>query len=76
MSVDWQLVLVLVCVAGAACYLARQTLRTWTASRKGCTGGCGCHGRPAADESNGQAVFIPTEQLGRLPVRRPSGTGG
>ena len=60
---DWQLFLVAVLVAGAACYLARQSWRTLTASRKGCSGGCGCHGKAAAGEGNGQASLIPANQL-------------
>jgi hypothetical protein len=60
---DWQLFAVAVLVAGATCYLARQSWRTWAASRKGCGGGCGCHGKAATAEGNGPAAIIPTEQL-------------
>ena len=57
----WQLVLVALVVAAAACYLVRSTWRTWSAKR-GCGGGCGC-GKAAAPAGDGHATLIPAEQL-------------
>jgi hypothetical protein len=57
-----QLVLVAILVAGAAGYLARRAWRTWSASKAGCPGGCGCSSktRPA---SNDAVALVPIEEL-------------
>jgi hypothetical protein len=60
---DWQLFIVAALIIGAACYLARQTWRTWSASRKGCAGGCGCHGKAAPVGADRQVALISAEQL-------------
>ncbi len=68
---DWQLLLVGMIVTGAACYLARQTWRTWTRSKTGCGGGCGCGSKTAqAAATNGHFTLIPAEQLS-LRRRKP-----
>jgi hypothetical protein len=58
----WQLLLVMLIVAGAACYLARQTWRSWGGKKSGCGGSCGCAGRPTSSASN-SPTLIPAEQL-------------
>jgi hypothetical protein len=56
---DWQLAAVAPIVLAAVAYLARGTLRSWSARKSAC-GGCGtaCH----APSTNGQPL-IPLEQL-------------
>ncbi|MFN4258844.1 MAG: FeoB-associated Cys-rich membrane protein [Gemmataceae bacterium] len=59
---DWQCGLVLVIVAAAMGYIARQTWRTWTYRKTGCGGGCGCaSAKPAS--ANGSMPLIPTSDL-------------
>jgi len=63
---DWQLVVVGLIVAASCVYLARQTWRSWTGRKSGCTG-CSCK-NPASSagqaEGEGAAVtFIPSDQL-------------
>jgi hypothetical protein len=65
-----QLLLVALIVAGAACYLARQTWRSWGGKKSGC-GGCGCGSSVAPGADDGQARLISPEQL-TLRLRRPT----
>jgi hypothetical protein len=58
---EWQLLVVGVIVAGAACYLGRQAWRSWFGRQSGC-GGCGCASTSAAP-ANGQASIPPVQQL-------------
>lgn len=59
---DWQLAIVMACVAAAAVYIARATWRTWHPKSGGCGGGC-C-GKGAQAEA--PATFIPAERLSIL----------
>lgn len=61
---DWQLVAVLVVVAGAGIYLVRHNLRGWS-GKKGCGGGCNCAGQKSAKAESA----VPLQQLSLL--RRP-----
>jgi hypothetical protein len=60
---DWQLCLVIVCLALSALYLARQMWRSLS-GRKGC-GGCGCAKGPddAAKPAATSSRIIPVEEL-------------
>jgi hypothetical protein len=60
---DWQLALVLLIVAGAVAYLARQAWRSWRGRGSGCGSGCGTCKTPAAPASHGQVTIIPADQL-------------
>jgi len=65
----WQLALVVLIVAGAAFYLARQTWRAWSGRKQaGCGGGCSCKSATARAPDGVQGKFIPVEQL---TLRRP-----
>ena len=44
----WQMLLVLVFVAGALAYLGWGAWRTWVGRGKGCGGGCACPGEKKA----------------------------
>src|SRR5437763_16653873 len=64
--VDWQLIVVGLIVAASCVYLVRQSWRSWTGRRSGCTG-CSCK-NPAssAGQAEGQGAagtFIPSDQL-------------
>lgn len=61
---DWQLVVVLVCLAGAVAYLIRRAVRLVTARSKGCGSGA-CGGCPS--KASDQRDFLPADSLG--PVR-------
>jgi hypothetical protein len=73
---DWQLLLVSLCVALAAAYLANQTWRSWRGRRAGCGGSCasGCGGSQRANsagENTSEAPLISVAQLtARLRQRR------
>jgi hypothetical protein len=56
----WQWMIVLVCVAVAAAYVARAAWRTWHPKPGGCGGGCGC-AKPI--ETTGKETLIPAESL-------------
>jgi hypothetical protein len=65
--VDWQVILVGLCVALALAYLARRGWRTWRGRAAGC-GGCKCAPAP---ETRPAAPLISAEQLtARLRHRR------
>jgi hypothetical protein len=69
---DWQLPLVLLCLALAALYVARRTWRTWSGKGAGCGGGCKCDGGKAAAPAAQAKPLIPVEDLTwRLRGRRP-----
>ncbi len=55
-----QLILVAGFVAGAVCYLARQTWRTWSGRPGGCSG-CGSKTNPRQEPA--PASWIPSEEL-------------
>jgi len=57
---NWQLVLVIVCVVAAAAYVARATWRTWHPKPGACGGGCGSGCATAAPTTE---TLIPVEQL-------------
>jgi FeoB-associated Cys-rich membrane protein len=59
---NWQLIVVSIIVLAAGGYLVRQSWRTWSGRKAGCGSGCGC-GSKAADQVNGSAVLIPSEQI-------------
>jgi hypothetical protein len=61
---DWQTIAVLLALAGALAYLARQALRTWRGKAGGCGGRCKCPPAPSRD------VIREDELLGRLRGRR------
>ena len=64
---DWQLPIVILIVAGAACYLGVQTWRSWTGRKAGCgKGSCGC-GKPQENAAEKAEILIPA---GQLTVRR------
>jgi hypothetical protein len=66
---DWQGIAVLVCVAAAAAYVARQTWRTWAGRKAGC-GSCSCNASTAAAQPIGSASLIsPSELTARLRRR-------
>ena len=56
---NWQLVLVALCVGVSALYVARQTWRTWAGKKSGC-GGCGC-GKTKPETAAPR--IIPVEEL-------------
>ena len=58
---DWQLVIVIACVAAAVAYVARATWRTWHPKPGACGGGCGC-AKPAPPAES-EARLIPVEQV-------------
>jgi hypothetical protein len=59
----WQMPLVLLVIAAAAVYLARQTWRSWTGTKSGgCGGGCGCS-KATATESKDGVTLVPVEQV-------------
>jgi hypothetical protein len=58
---DWQLPLVLTCLALAVVYLARRTWRTWAGRGSGC-GTCKCGDKATANDPSG-TKFIPIEQV-------------
>jgi hypothetical protein len=60
----YQWVAVGLIVAVAAAYVVRQTIRTWSGSKKtGCGGGCGSGCGSAGATKTGTAVFVPAEHL-------------
>lgn len=61
---DWQLIVVGLIVAASCLYLVRQTWRSWTGRKAGCTG-CSCkHAAPAGPtEGQGAVTLIPPDQL-------------
>ena len=65
---DWQLPLVLVCLAAAALYVARRTWLTWRGRGGGC-GGCKCGGKAEAADARKDAL-IPVDDL-TLRLRGP-----
>jgi hypothetical protein len=58
---DWQMWLTVSLVGVAGTYLIRRGWRTWRASQKGCSGGCGCAKATAA--ATPPASLIPADQL-------------
>jgi hypothetical protein len=62
---DWQLPVVVMLVAVAAVYLARQAWRSWS-GQKGCKSGCGCG--PKSSQT-GQDGLIPAAAV---TIRRSS----
>jgi hypothetical protein len=64
--VDWQLVLVALCVAAAAAYVARRTWRAWRGAGAGC-GGCRCAG--PAPQAKAAPLISAADLTARL--RRP-----
>ena len=64
---DWQLPLVLLCLAAAALYVVRRTWLTWRGRGGGC-GGCKCS-KPEAAATRKDAL-IPVNDL-TLRLRRP-----
>jgi hypothetical protein len=58
--VEWQAILVGLCVALALAYLARRGWRTWRGRAAGC-GGCKCGSETARKES--ATPLIPVEQI-------------
>jgi len=61
---NWQTVLVVLLVAGAAVYVARRMWRTWMSAKDGCAGSCGCSSAAKQAAGTGApAVFLPAEQL-------------
>ena len=56
---DWQLPLVLTCLALAVAYLGRRTWRTWSGHGSGC-GTCKCGSKGTKAEGS---KFIPVEQV-------------
>jgi attachment p12 family protein len=59
---NWQLAIVIVLVAAAGLYLARQTWRTWAGKKAGCGSGCGCASQP---NTKPHESLISSEQLVR-----------
>ena len=53
----WQWLIVLLCIAAAAAYIARSAWRTWRPKAGGCGGGCGCAAEPSKE------TLIPADQL-------------
>ncbi len=68
-----QIIVVTVIVAAAVLYLARQTWRTWTGKRGGCSKGCGCgESRPKERPE----LIAPEQLLVRMHIREaPRGRG-
>jgi hypothetical protein len=56
----WQLLAAAGIVGLAAAYLVRQTWRSWSGTKSGCGGGCGCASKPAQREDG---TLISSEQL-------------
>jgi hypothetical protein len=70
---DWQLLIVGLIIAAAACYVARSTFQAWRGVR-GCGGGCQCPSKADATAANTRhSPLITIEQLtSRLrPTGRP-----
>jgi len=65
---DWQLVAVMVAVAAAALYVARGWWRSWSASKAGCSGGCGCG--PKQDSPDTRTIISTDQLTARLRQRR------
>lgn len=59
---EWQLVAVAACFAGALGYLSRQTWRTWSGRKSGC-GSCACSAKPKAAAPS---LISTTELTARL----------
>jgi hypothetical protein len=65
---DWQLIVVILTLAGAALYLARRGMKTFRSSRQGASGGgsCGSCGSCNSSEKvagNSTTGFVPLEDL-------------
>jgi len=65
---DWQIVLVSLCLAAAAVYLGRRAWRTWSHRGAGCGGGCGCSA--SATPKNNDGLIGVDELTARLRSRR------
>jgi hypothetical protein len=61
LSMSFQLILTLIVVALASCYLLYRALRAWKAAAGGCAGGCGCPEK--AEKSTQTDAFIPLTEL-------------
>ena len=69
---EYQWVAVALIVAVAAAYVVRQTIRTWSGSKKtGCGGGCGSGCGSTGAAKTGTAVFVPADQLTVRARRQP-----
>jgi hypothetical protein len=61
--VGWQTAAVVLAVALAGVYLARQTLRTWRGRGSGCGGGCQCPSSSASRGSSPAGGLIGVDEL-------------
>jgi len=67
--VDWQLIISLVLVTIASCYLARRAWRLWMRKSGKCGGGCACNSaEPSAQEERG-LIAISLEKLSFRPKK-------
>jgi hypothetical protein len=70
---DWQLALVLLCVAGAALFLGWSACRGIARARAGCRGcGCTANKSPAAAAPKENSPLIAPESLAAGFRRRPT----
>ncbi len=68
---DWQLVVVGLIVAASCWYLVRQTWRSWSGKKAGCSG-CSCKSAaPATNQGEGHGPAVTLIPPDQLTLRRP-----
>jgi len=58
-TVDWQLVAVLLAVAAALGYVTRAAWKTWFGRKAACASSCGGCAKPADEEGAGKRIALP-----------------